>query len=214
MSRSLTRHLLIRLLAGLCLAGAAVDAWADRVQIYRKADGTMLFTNRPPTLVREPGMQLLETRVYGESHYSKAPARLTAARRDAYDDLIAAAAKRWDLDFALVKAVVHAESLFDKDAVSRAGARGLMQLMPATAGELQVTDIHDPRQNINAGARYLRMMLDRFRGDLRLALAAYNAGPANVQKHGGIPPFEETRNYVGKVMALSGQYRELQLAQR
>ena len=202
------------LLACLGLALAAPPAWADKVQIYRKADGTILFTNRPPSLVREPGMRLLETRVYGDSHYTKAPARLTAARRDAYDRLIADAAERWDLDFELVKAVVHAESLFDKDAVSRAGARGLMQLMPATAGMLQVTDIHDPRQNINAGARYLRMMLDKFKGDIRHALAAYNAGPGNVQKYGGIPPFDETRHYVGKVLELSGHYRELQLAQR
>lgn len=201
-------------LLALTLLPMASPAVADKVQVYRKADGTMLFTNRPPALIREPGMLLLETRVYGDSHYQRAPRKLTAARRDAYDDLIATAARRWDLDFSLVKAVIHAESAFDPEAVSRVGARGLMQLMPATAGMLQVTDIHDPAQNINAGARYLRMMLDKFRGNLRHALAAYNAGPGNVQKYGGVPPFEETRHYVTKVAELADQYREMALARR
>lgn len=206
----LHRAILVLALAAL----AAPPAWAEKVRVYRKADGTMLFTNRPPQIIREPGMQLLETRVYGDDHYARKPSALTAARRDAYDDEISAAARRWAVDFALVKAVVHAESAFDKDAVSRAGARGLMQLMPQTAAMLNVNDIHDPQQNINAGARYLRMMLDKFRGDTRNALAAYNAGPANVQKYGGIPPFAETKSYVSKVMELSDRYSELRLAKR
>lgn len=205
-------HRTVLLLALIALA--APPAWAEKVRVYRKADGTMLFTNRPAQIVREPGMQLLETRVYGDEHYARKPSVLTATRRDAYDDLISSAARRWDVDFALVKAVVHAESAFDKDAVSRVGARGLMQLMPQTAAMLSVHDIHDPQQNINAGARYLRMMLDKFRGDTRNALAAYNAGPANVQKYGGIPPFTETKNYVSKVMELSDRYSELRLAKR
>ncbi|MFZ5755729.1 MAG: lytic transglycosylase domain-containing protein [Pseudomonadota bacterium] len=208
------RPLLLSTLALLAAALASPPLAAEQVRVYRKADGTMLFTNRHPTVVREPGMQLLETRVYGDEHYSRKPGALTAARRDAYDDLISTAARRWDVDFALVKAVVHAESAFDKDAISRAGARGLMQLMPATAAMLNVTDIHDPRQNINAGARYLRMMLDRFHGNTRHALAAYNAGEANVRKYGGIPPFPETKDYVGKVMQLSDRYSELTLAKR
>ncbi len=202
------------LLALLLLIGAAQDALAEKVQVYRKPDGTLLFTNRPSSQVREPGMRLLETRVYGDEHYARKPTALTAQRRDAYDDVIADAASRWRVDFALVKAVVHAESAFDKDAVSVAGARGLMQLMPATASMLNVEDIHDPRDNINGGARYLRMMLDKFKGNVRNALAAYNAGPANVQKYGGIPPFAETKNYVSRVVDLSEQYRELTIARR
>lgn len=196
-------------LALILLTLVTVPAFAEKVRVYRKADGTLLFTNRQPAVVREPGMLLLETRVYRDEHYSRKPTALTATRRDAYDDLIASAADRWDVDFSLVKAVVHAESAFDRDAVSRVGARGLMQLMPQTASMLQVTDIHDPYQNINAGAHYLRMMMDRFKGNVRHALAAYNAGPDNVQKYGGIPPFAETKGYVQKVVALSDQYRKL-----
>lgn len=203
-----------RLLCTVLLLGFAGEALADKVQVYRKQDGTYLFTNRPPALIREPGMRLLATRVYSDGHYARPPSKLTAQRRDAYDDIIARAADRWNVEFALVKAVVHAESTFDTEAVSRAGARGLMQLMPATARLLDVADAHDPQENVEGGARYLRMMLDKFRGNLELALAAYNAGPGNVQKYGGIPPFEETRHYVRKVMELSGHYRELALAQR
>ncbi|MFP5440070.1 MAG: lytic transglycosylase domain-containing protein [Gammaproteobacteria bacterium] len=198
----------------LLLASVAAPAAAEKVQVYRKADGTLLFTNRAPAAVREPGMLLLETRVYKDEHYTHKPRAMTAARRDAYDDLIADAASRWGVEFALVKAVVHAESAFDKDAVSRAGARGLMQLMPATASMLKVSDIHDPYENINGGARYLRMMLDRFKGNVRNALAAYNAGEANVKKYGGIPPFPETKDYVAKVVKLSEQYRDLTIARR
>lgn len=198
----------------LLLVSLAAPAQAEKVQVYRKADGTLLFTNRAPSIVRERGMLLLETRVYRDEHYTLKPRALTAARRDAYDDLIADAANRWGVEFALVKAVVHAESAFDKEAVSRAGARGLMQLMPATASMLKVSDIHDPYDNINGGAQYLRMMLNKFRGDVRNALAAYNAGEANVKKYGGIPPFPETKDYVSKVVRLSEQYRELTLARR
>ncbi|MFZ5722966.1 MAG: lytic transglycosylase domain-containing protein [Pseudomonadota bacterium] len=203
-----------RLALLLLIASLAAPAFAEKVRIYRKADGTLLFTNRPPAVVREPGMLLLETRVYRDDHYARKPTALTAARRDAYDDLIADAASRWKVEFALVKAVVHAESAFDKDAVSRVGARGLMQLMPQTAAMLKVGDIHDPYENINGGARYLRMMLDRFKGNIRHALAAYNAGEANVRKYHGIPPFPETRDYVTKVVALSERYREMRVAQR
>jgi soluble lytic murein transglycosylase-like protein len=207
------RPFLLPTLLAVLLLPLAGPAQAEQVKIYRKADGTLLFTNRAEAIVREPGLTLLQVKVYGDEHYTRKPAALTAARRDAYDDIIASASERWGVDFALVKAVIHAESAFDKEAVSRAGARGLMQLMPATAAQLQVREIHDPWQNIQAGTRYLRMMLDRFKGDVRNALAAYNAGEGNVRKYGGIPPFEETRNYVSKVTELEARYRDL-LAQR
>jgi len=113
---------------------------------------------------------------------------------------IAMAAQSYDLDPNLIRAVIQTESSFRPDAVSSAGAMGLMQLMPATAESLGVTDPFDISQNINGGARYLRRQLDRFDGDLDLALAAYNAGAGNVERFGGIPPFQETQNYVPRVL--------------
>lgn len=103
------------------------------------------------------------------------------------------------LPVALIDAVIRTESGYRPDAVSRTGARGLMQLMPGTAKEVGINDPHDPRENIIGGSRYLRKMYDTF-GSLKLAIAAYNAGPAAVKKHGGVPPFKETRLYVETVL--------------
>ena len=122
--------------------------------------------------------------------------------KHAYDDIIAQAAETYGLDPRIIKAVMQAESAFNAMAVSPVGALGLMQLMPDVAKELGVTDPLDPRQNIMAGSKYLRQLLDAHEGNVRLALASYNAGPGNVAKYGTIPPFKETRNYVKKVTAL------------
>lgn len=121
--------------------------------------------------------------------------------------MIEAAAERAGVDPALVAAIARAESGFRADAGSAAGARGLMQLMPSTAAGLGVTDINDSEQNLNAGARYLRQMLDQFGGDTETALAAYNAGPGAVTRYGGVPPYSETQAYVPKVMEYYAQYR-------
>ncbi|MCC6484562.1 MAG: lytic transglycosylase domain-containing protein [Armatimonadetes bacterium] len=117
-----------------------------------------------------------------------------------YQDIIAEAASRYDLDPALIHAVMMCESGGRANAVSSAGAQGLMQLMPATARSLGVDNPFDPQQSIMGGARYLRSLLDRL-GSADLAVAAYNAGPGAVEKYGGIPPYAETRNYVAAVMA-------------
>jgi soluble lytic murein transglycosylase-like protein len=122
--------------------------------------------------------------------------------RHAYDDIIDEAAKTYKIDPRMIKAVMQAESAFNAMAVSPVGALGLMQLMPDVAKELGVTDPLDPRQNIMAGSKYLKQLLDAHDGNVRLALASYNAGPGNVAKYRAIPPFKETRNYVKKVTAL------------
>lgn len=122
--------------------------------------------------------------------------------RHAYDDIIAEAAEKYRLDPNMIRAVMQAESAFNAMAVSPVGALGLMQLMPAVAKELGVTDPLDPRQNIMGGSEHLKKMLTSHRGNVPLALASYNAGAGNVKKYRGIPPFKETRNYVKKITAL------------
>jgi len=122
--------------------------------------------------------------------------------------LIARAAGAAHVDPALVAAVARAESGFDPAATSACGARGVMQLMPATAQALGVADPYDPAQNVRGGASYLRELLERFHGDVRLAVAAYDAGPGAVERYGGVPPYAETRAYVARVLAAYRAARE------
>ena len=119
---------------------------------------------------------------------------------NSYDHIISAAAHRNNLDPMLVKSVIKVESDFSRFTISSKGAQGLMQLMPDTARALGVQNAFDAEENIHAGARYLRRMLNRFDGNTRLALAAYNAGPTAVQNYGGVPPYKETINYIRKIM--------------
>lgn len=121
-----------------------------------------------------------------------------------YENYFQAAAETYQIPENLLKAVAKAESDFNPNAVSHCGAQGIMQLMPSTARSLGVTNSFDPAQNIMGGAKYLRQMLDSFNGDVSKALAAYNAGPNAVRKYDGIPPYQETQNYVAKVLGYAG----------
>jgi soluble lytic murein transglycosylase-like protein len=133
-----------------------------------------------------------------------APAMLPPAQIDA---LVNDNAQSADVDPALVKAIIANESGFNANATSNVGAQGLMQLMPGTATALGVSNAYDPAQNVAGGTKYIKQMLDHFNGDVRLAVAAYNAGPGAVEKYGGVPPYAETQNYVQNVLASYAKYR-------
>lgn len=125
-----------------------------------------------------------------------------------FEQLIKSCSVKYGVSSSLIKAVIHAESGYNPNAVSSKGASGLMQLMPATARSLKVADRFNPKDNVEGGVKYLRFLLDTFRGDVSLAVAAYNAGLGKVAKYGGIPPYNETRTYVNRVLSYMKSYQE------
>jgi soluble lytic murein transglycosylase len=172
----------------LGLLAVAVPARAD-IYRYVDANGIVYFTNTPT-----------DNRY---AFYMK-----ERGGRSTLGDVIRRYSTIYRLEEALVRAVIKVESDFNPRAVSRKGAMGFMQLIPETAKDMQVRNPFDPEENIRGGSRYLRLMLDQFGGDLELALAAYNAGPNSVKRHGGIPPFPETVAYVGRVKRFLDHYRK------
>jgi hypothetical protein len=178
---------------------ATVLGWASPAasQIYswRDADGRLVLSDTP----RVGGGAQTTYEVHGAAS-TRTTLPLVASHKSApYDAAIDAHARRHGVEADLVRAVIQVESAFNPVAVSNKGAMGLMQLMPATAQELGVSDPFDPDQNIRGGVTYLKQLLTRYDQNVELALAAYNAGIGNVEKYGAIPPFKETRNYVSKI---------------
>lgn len=170
---------------------------------YEDSDGVIHFTDAPTDrrfkiFMRDIAKDKRLRTNFGLGRISRNPAE--------FDQIINSCSTEFGVDRSLVKAVIHAESGYNPNAVSSKGAAGLMQLMPATAQDLKVANSFNPSDNIRGGVRYLRFLLDTFKGDVTLALAAYNAGLGKVAKHGGVPPYEETRNYVSKVLNYQRTY--------
>ncbi len=171
----------------------------SRADIYKyiDSDGVVHYTNTPTS---SDYLLYIREKLSGLEAVSVSRA---------YDAIIQKAQLKYGIEFSLIKAVIQTESGFDSRAVSKKGAKGLMQIMPDNYKALSVSDPFDPSQNIMGGARYLKQLLRRYDDKLPLALAAYNAGPTAVDKYGRIPPYKETRNYVQKVMTLYNRYKNI-----
>jgi soluble lytic murein transglycosylase-like protein len=186
---------------------ATVSARADIYQ-WTDADGVVHFTNRPTNDPRAKVVMKTPTAARPTGPIF-APQDRDPQRFVRYDEWIRQASTLYQIPEQLVRAVIKVESDYDPRAVSSAGARGLMQLMPDTADRLQVKDINDPRDNIFGGVRYLRILANTFNGDLELTVAAYNAGEDAVMRYGGIPPYAQTKDYVVKVTKYYRRYRTI-----
>jgi soluble lytic murein transglycosylase-like protein len=172
---------------------AVIPLFAD-IYSYIDSQGVLHFTNVP-------------TSAQYTVYIKERPARSLGYTTNQYDHLITGASKRQGVSFSLLKALIKAESNFNPEAVSRAGAKGLMQIMPVNIKDLKINDPFDPWENIMGGARYLKQLIKRFNGELPLALAAYNAGPSVVERHQGIPPIKETEEFGEKVLKYYAIYK-------
>jgi soluble lytic murein transglycosylase-like protein len=189
---------LLAALLGTSPLAAQVYKWVDE-------NGIVTFSNIAPP--QDQDFKVLNFPCYASDpkcrsvSWEKVPLNTRS-----FDSEIRLAADSNRLDESLIRAIIHAESAYQPDARSPKGAQGLMQLMPATAQELNVVNPFDPADNISGGSEYLARLLDEFAGDLELAAAAYNAGPAAVHKFGGVPPYDETREYVRRIKILYRRY--------
>jgi soluble lytic murein transglycosylase len=165
-----------------------LPAFSSHADIYKfkDEDGVTHFTNIPQNKDYKIVISEKKTRSGNDFSY-----------------IIRKKSRKYNIEPSIIKAVITAESNWNPRAVSKKGAIGLMQLMPSTARDMQINNPYDPEENIEAGTRYLRFLLDKFEGNLTLALAAYNAGPGKIEKSGGVPPFPETKKFVRKVISIS-----------
>ncbi len=187
-------------------ASGNTDAKKSGTRIYKYLQGgTPSFSDVPPS---KGAYVVYRQSCYACAVISTVDWNTTQLHREEFGDEISFAARQYSLDPALVRAVIHAESGFNARARSQKGAMGLMQLMPATARMLGVTEPHTPARNILGGAQYLAGLLVRFKNDVTLATAAYNAGPEAVHRYAGVPPYAETQVYVQRVKLLHQRYKD------
>lgn len=194
----LTQFSCLTLCLSVLFAVSSRSAMAE-LYVYEENDGTNWITDRKMPRDRYTYLKTIGRPTAVVSCRNMTPSKMER-RASSYTDTIKIYSSAYKVDPDMVKAIIAVESCFDKRAVSKVGAQGLMQLMPATARELRVWNSFDAVENIRGGTQYFSQMLKRFNQDTELALAAYNAGPSAVEKYGGIPPYRETKGYVQKVL--------------
>ena len=163
-----------------------------------------------PEIVETPSINEIDV-VYPEKHPAAASQKASFAqllKERQFQEMILVASENYEIDAALIKAIIMAESGYNPKAISKVGARGLMQLMPRTAKSLGVEDIYNPEHNINGGVKYFKKLLVKYNGNIQLALAAYNAGWKNVKRYNGVPPFKATKKYIKKVETYRKYYKK------
>ena len=195
-------------LAGLLALLGVMTAQPVCAEVYRFTDenGIIHLTNVKP--VNQKNVKTYDFPCYAsDPRCQQLDWERIPLNRQAFNEEIRAASEVFSVDASLIRAIIHAESAYQPEALSPKGAQGLMQLMPATGKELEVADVFDPVSNIAGGTRYLSILLQEFDNDIDLAAAAYNAGPGAVHKYGGIPPYKETKEYVRRINILYRRYR-------
>jgi soluble lytic murein transglycosylase-like protein len=203
--KAVRRHAFGSAIAGLLVVGASAPASAQ-IYSWRDAKGTLVLSNRP-----QPGSSAVRSYAVPTAVVAiRATRYVTAERGHAYDDIIGEHSRLNGVRADLVRAVMQVESAFNPYAQSPKGALGLMQLMPATIRQYSVSNPFNAAENVRAGVAYLRHLLDRYQNNEELALAAYNAGPGAVDKHGqSVPPYQETRNYVAQINRMAARPLEM-----
>jgi len=195
---------IISLVIFVCLCG--LQSLHAEMYKFTDKDGIVHYTNVRP--VGQKNVQTFSFPCYAsDSTCNQLDWESIPLNRRAFDDEIRAAAQVFTVDDSLIRAIIHAESAYQPEALSPRGAQGLMQLMPETQQELQIVDVFDPLNNIEAGTEYLSRLLSQFDNNVELSAAAYNAGPGAVHEYGGIPPYKEAREYVRRVKILYRRYR-------
>jgi soluble lytic murein transglycosylase-like protein len=195
-------------LAGLLVLLGALTVQSACAEVYKFTDenGIIHLTNVKP--VNQENVKTYNFPCYAsDPKCQQLDWEHIPLNRQSFNEEITAASEVFSVDASLIRAIIHAESAYQPEALSPKGAQGLMQLMPATGKELQVSNVFDPVSNIAGGTKYLSILLQEFDDDIDLAAAAYNAGPGAVHKYGGIPPYKETKEYVRRINILYRRYR-------